>query len=311
MSNSDSTRKISQDFLDSLKSGELSQLTEMVKREKDLIMCFRDGYINVYYNSHSVFKITEQKKNYKVEFNMGHARYTKDRESRWDELKAEIPNINLSRENTWFYVSRNGKVFNFEKVCEKYIEFIKDFFNQTMNKDYFKSDEGIESTKNKSGLIEKQHQQKLFSNYFSNNSNYVFYDMELSIPNNSSYGSPDCLALRMENGEPKAIVLVEVKSTENACIGSHGICKHKKDFEYIKKNKSDWIKKATTDIFEQYKYLDMINVDKVSEITDIEILFVFTSKETESWINKTNQRNANYKEYLKLTDSEKMFVNYD
>ena len=55
-------RKISEDFLSSLKSGELSKLTELVKTRDDLIMCFRDGYINVYYKSHSVFKITEQQK---------------------------------------------------------------------------------------------------------------------------------------------------------------------------------------------------------------------------------------------------------
>ncbi len=52
-------RELSKTFLNCLKSGFLSQITEYVKRDHDLNLEIRDSYINVYYKGNSLLKLNE------------------------------------------------------------------------------------------------------------------------------------------------------------------------------------------------------------------------------------------------------------
>ena len=52
-------RKLSATFLNCLKSGFLSPITEYVRNDHDLNLEIRDGYINVYYKGNSLLKLTE------------------------------------------------------------------------------------------------------------------------------------------------------------------------------------------------------------------------------------------------------------
>ena len=52
-------RKLSNTFLKCLKSGFLSEITECVKRDRDLNLEIRDTYINVYYKGNSLLKLAE------------------------------------------------------------------------------------------------------------------------------------------------------------------------------------------------------------------------------------------------------------
>lgn len=324
---SDNCRKISEDFITSLKTGELSGLTKMVKENDNLIICFRDGYINVYYNSHSVFKITEQEKQYKVEFNMGHARYSKDYINRCKgfDFSDKIATIaNKKPKIISFYVEKYNTdldeiTSNLEKCCNLYTGFIDDFFNKNLTKDYFEK----EDKPDKDALIEKKHQQKLFSEYFPKNENenkeYLFFDLELSIQRNNNKeehpGSPDCVALKMENGNPVGIVLVEVKSTEAACDGKCGIDAHFHKYNNMLANEhyKNTIKTMAKTIISQYNELGFLNVDvnKIDAIENFSKLFVFTTKETKVWTNNTKSNNKDHRTYKKLSDSEKMFFEWD
>ena len=51
-------RKISNSFLDCLKAGFLSEITEFVKADHDLNLEIRDGYINIYFKGNSLLKLT-------------------------------------------------------------------------------------------------------------------------------------------------------------------------------------------------------------------------------------------------------------
>lgn len=292
--NSNNVRVISEDFLKALKDGVLSKLTEMVKSNDSLIMCFRDGYINVYYKGHSVFKITEQTKvnNFKVEFNMGHGRFTEKIDDIWEELKKEIPDIKISEKTTWFNVSKEDGAFNFENVAKKYIKLIDDFFDEKLTWDYYKEKRGEPQSKvSKKGLTEKRHQQMLFSEYFCTNKEYLFLDMEYAIPrknkNEPNYGSPDCIALKMDNGMPVAIMLVEVKSTKAACTGKSGIKAHLEKYDKMINEYRDKIRQSTKEAIEYYKYLEMLDisaeaVEKIGNLS-LEKLFVFTSEEVKTY----------------------------
>jgi hypothetical protein len=52
-------RKLSATFLNCLKSGFLSEITESVKRDHDLNLEIRDAYINVYYKGNSLLRLAE------------------------------------------------------------------------------------------------------------------------------------------------------------------------------------------------------------------------------------------------------------
>ena len=72
-------RSISKEFIEDLKTGVLSDLTSLVKNSNDLVFCFRENYINVYYKCRSMFKITEMPKYkcYKVDLDIMYLRYIK------------------------------------------------------------------------------------------------------------------------------------------------------------------------------------------------------------------------------------------
>ena len=53
-------RKLSSTFLACLDSGFLSAITECVRRDHDLNLEIRDGYINVYYKGNSLLKLIEK-----------------------------------------------------------------------------------------------------------------------------------------------------------------------------------------------------------------------------------------------------------
>jgi len=54
-----SMRKLSPSFLNCLKSGFLSAISEYVRRDHDLNLEIRDNYINIYYKGNSLLKLTE------------------------------------------------------------------------------------------------------------------------------------------------------------------------------------------------------------------------------------------------------------
>ena len=89
-------RIISREFINDLQSGVLSPLMKIIKGDNELIICFRDGYASVYYKSHSILKIKEQTNNYKITFDLGHARYF----DTFVNVKKELEALNIEATKT-------------------------------------------------------------------------------------------------------------------------------------------------------------------------------------------------------------------
>ena len=69
-------RRLSDDFLHCLQSGILKDITEMVKKDHDLNLEIRDGFINIYFKGHSLLKLKEvYPSRYKVDI---HKAFKKD-----------------------------------------------------------------------------------------------------------------------------------------------------------------------------------------------------------------------------------------
>jgi hypothetical protein len=101
-------RKLSKTFLNCLKSGFLSQITEFVKRDHDLNLEIRDSYINVYYKGNSLLKLIEADSllRYKAKI---HRKFLEGVEISLDFTESTVPqflkNIPLVKEN----IIKHGK----------------------------------------------------------------------------------------------------------------------------------------------------------------------------------------------------------
>ena len=103
-------RKLSTTFLNCLRSGFLSEITECVRRDPDLNLEIRDGYINIYYKGNSLLRLAEAGSPlyYKVDI---HRKFSEGIRLPPDLTKSGIPqfieNIPLLKENITRYGRRS------------------------------------------------------------------------------------------------------------------------------------------------------------------------------------------------------------
>lgn len=101
-------RKLSETFLNCLKSDFLSEITEFVKRDHDLNLEIRDSYINIYYKGNSLLKLVEAGSllRYKAEI---HKKFLEGVKISLDFTESTVPqfvkNIPLIKEN----IIKHGK----------------------------------------------------------------------------------------------------------------------------------------------------------------------------------------------------------
>ena len=289
-------RTISNEFQNELQNGILKWVTDAVKdRNQNLILCFRDGYVNVYYKSHSLFKITRYRKRYKLSFNLRHARYTHTMQTAQARLKQILPEIEFTKsDEAYFYADWIPQEAQMQ-ILDIYKGYVDDFFDPAKIIDYI-------HPSRKRELLEKVRQQELFSAHFDPcgvGEELVFYDMELSLPGkDSNHGAPDCLAVKLYNGIVTEIVLAEVKSTAGACMGDHGIEQHYKDFTTILNSTDarEFLYTSMKESLDHYRSLGFFSAVKgicSQENCKYSIQFFFTDAAIK-WTENIRQKNDNY-----------------
>lgn len=176
---------------------------------------------------------------------------------------------------------------------------VTDWFRTYLNKD--KKEYHLSKQNPKRSYIEKRWQQHLFNELKYAEDGLFVYDLEFSQPSGvinsdddeiseedeSNANEPDMLAVRYEGGMPVAIVLVEVKSTYDACgSGNSNIKSHFKGMNEYCKN-SVLVKNRHIEackILEQYKDAGIYVKEgqilpDINNQLPIEIVFIFTSNE--------------------------------
>lgn len=207
---------------------------------------------------------------------------------------------------------------NFVKKSYKIIYgLVSDFFKPHTD-DYFRIEVSKEypEAENVKGagqnvLVEKRWQQRLFFHFNDMKNGYYAYDLEFSqrypdanfvknyaINNGKQFFSvnarriktklgtnePDMLAIRYENGEPQALVLIEVKSTYTACESkTSGVKEHMEGMDRYAKQKI-FMRNRITDAYNclrQYQRMGFINNDaiipKIPDTLAIEKVLLFTN----------------------------------
>lgn len=224
-------RMIDDDFLKDLQSdGILSPVVDLVK-EKNLILSFRGNYINVYHNSHSIYKIVQKKmpgQKYRVEFDFNHARYTKSYITYLNELKNLGFKLSNNTDNVAFdyrneekkYRSGNNKIYTYISDLDYQfwmnssnilIALVNDFFSNN-GKDYF-CGEVIKGQRknNKNRFLEKKRQQEIALANRNADNPFFIYDIEYAEPNGKNKGVPGKLI-------GKRIVLPTVPKTKKSPV---------------------------------------------------------------------------------------------
>ena len=120
---------------------------------------------------------------------------------------------------------------------------------------------------------------------------YYVYDLEFSQKYDSvssriaegEQNHPDMLGIRYKNGTPKALVLIEVKSTEAACKGKCGLIKHITGMlNYLNSHHMPDREQEACDIIKRYKELEIRNTPKSipvpKDLSNHEIAVVLTDK---------------------------------
>ncbi len=320
-----------------------------------------DNSIIIYKNNHKLWELSEEnkkkgqdKKEWKVQFDYDHARYSEkwkdtlitlmkspynfktpayrsdyvnvpDKENncivklkitrRSDDNKSiiggEIGIITANKKDfSYRFVEDTYKIFNglisefFTSTGED--QFRKEIFENPIAKGYVKPDERTGANV----LVEKRWQQRIFFQLKNMKDGYYAYDSEFSqkypdadtirayankngpqyaivtartIKNKLGTNEPDLLAIRYENSVPKALVLIEVKSTKGACVGKSDIKKHMKGMHRYS-DLDFFMKKRRTDAYEslcQYQRMGFIDshkkIEKLPDELPIERLLIFTN----------------------------------
>ena len=259
--------------------------------------------ITIYYNNHIVWKISKQKRSYKVEVSANHAK-GEDKAGLLREL-ADAPlcfNIlSKSAQDNPFVNRTSFDDFFVNKTYSLMIAAIKKYFGEDSDKEKY---------------IEKKRQQEIFEALTDSENGLYAYDLEFA----QSYetrkekeaagkqNEPDVLAIKYKNGEPVSLVLIEVKSTRIACEDQNsGIIPHIEGmYKYMNGPYMQNRKQEAHDIISAYKELKLHNppstVPEPAKIKAYEMMMILTDeavtyyKENKEEI-KANQLNCQIYEW--------------
>ncbi len=206
------------------------------------------------------------------------------------------------------FVEQSYEIIN-DLVSEFFKPHTTDFFRIEVSKEY--PEAKIAKGAGQNVLVEKRWQQRLFFHFNDMQNGYYAYDLEFSqrYPDAGfvkafadSYGNqfsavnakniktklgtnePDMLAIRYENGEPQALVLIEVKSTFTACESeTSGVKKHIEGMDRYAKQKI-FMRNRKVDAYNslsQYKRMGFINnetiIPEFPDTLEIEKVLLFTN----------------------------------
>lgn len=335
------SEKLLMEFSDKEK-GRFYEFNKFARENKnELAVCFRGNSapecITIYYNNHMFWQLSLVDNKCKVEINFDHARYYKTEKENYKDLMQEFGELGFDIKGKEIKKKDSVGILycvKNERFCEKFIKdsynilmrIMDTFFDLNNKQDQFKFFAGIGQTNRKYSYIEKRWQQRLFRYYKNTNNGLFVYDLEFSqkFPSkkirdkmHKIVNEPDMLAIRFnKNSEPEAMVLIEVKSTKEACTNdSSGVKKHlvgMKNYSADERFMANRRREAK-EILRQYRdtglyeALDSINLEECNfEKLEVERLLILTDNVLPGKM-KSNNSAIDY--YLSTRSRKKIDIN--
>ena len=285
--------------------GEFYEFVKFIKDhpEEKLVLCCRGNgspkNVVIYYNNHKVWELyIGRGKKLSVRISFDHARYSEDWKEKLEMLCSEEfqfhssrfqninnviqkkPRKNKSSKITYSYTI-GELVSTKEKFDKKFVQdsyniiksIIKDYFNKDLKIDFFKKqiekDNYVVQTHK--SYIEKIRQQEIYNEFANHTNGLYIYDLEFAQRRikgkKDNKNQPDMLGIKFEKGEPKCLVLIEVKSTKSAMEGGKsGLKEHLQGMENYLKEKTfiQNRKIEAKNIITLYKELGLHNAENIN-----------------------------------------------
>jgi hypothetical protein len=261
------TRKLSFEFIEDLKTGNLKQILDLVKLDPTLDLNIRGNYVNIYYRGGNILKISEIKPHiYSFWF---------DPDYQVSRPSNEIANLKTHLENRdWLYF------FPFAKQA-------MDFYFAYRQSEEREFAQLVVRDNNYSGV--------------SNGTDYFIIDYEY---NNHKGAQFDLVSVvwtsntqhrKTPNKHKPKLIVMEMKYGDGAFKGKAGMIKHVKDFIDFLASPGQVIsfKKEMVDLFKQKRELGLVrfgvkgNKNHIEEFDEkIEMVFLIANHDPESKVLK-------------------------
>lgn len=280
-------RRLSETFMDTLKTGFLQPVLNLVKRDSTLCLEIRDNYVNIYYRGGNILKIEESG----ISFNTFFDRNFLDEGS--TKVPKELPALLAGSDHVekwidampflkhemdlWF-----GENFREEREFQQLMVRENNFGNSAKSTDYFICDIEYQNSNRRFDLIAVHWQ-------------------------STSKGR--------KNNKNLGLAFIEIKYLDNALTGNAGLKKHIKDandFLGNQKNLED-IKDEMKNIFNQKWELGLINNEKrIGSFADNkpEYILVLVNHDTASRILKRELKTLPPCPHMELKFAVSNFMGY-
>ncbi len=228
-------RKLSDDFLDDLKTGLLQPLLVRVKQDNTLMLAIRDGYINIYYRGGNIVRVKSK----------NNGRYSPAFDSQYNIFNKTLPYLPAD------IISRNDVEMWLESLPR--LKEIMDFYFSVHPKPEREFQQLVARENNDSTI--------------SNTSEYFISDIEFA---DSELGARfDMLAIRWlasqrKDGNKCNVALIEMKYADGALDGNAGLLKHLKDIDDFIGNRTCYQNLLET-MENQFNQLDQLGLLKFNK----------------------------------------------
>ena len=225
-------RGLSDDFMNDLlnkSEGKLYPILERVKKDHNLMLAIRDGYINIYYRGGNILKVTECDDFYQTFFDVKYAKSGQCVANPEEEIKDQAD-------------------------AKKMVACLSD--RKTVMDEYFAG--GSKTTEREfQQLVARENN----NSSISNETEYFVSDIEVTVPHLARF---DIVAIRWlaserKNGGKGQPALIEMKYGDVALEGKAGLLKHLKDMEKLVKDKPKYINLLQT-MQSQFNQLDKLEL---------------------------------------------------
>lgn len=259
-------RKLSKKFLKALSEGELKNLLDYIRNDKELDIQIRNNYINIYYKGGNILKINSPKSFYIDEMyfndynkqNSTDAKKNTELVNEYKKQQKELLSLITSNPKKYFEQAK--------EVMDKWDEALKDVVKHKEKKE-----------------------QQMITLANKCNTEYVVLDIEYSVSRKSDFSYnfdsekavPRFDIIAIHNSR---LLVIELKKGLGAINGKSGIKQHIKCFDNTigKDDKLNFVKEMQ-ELLEQKKKLGLL--DKSLKIIDNEkptFVFAFADKEGEN-----------------------------
>ncbi len=216
-------RKLDTSFMNDLKSGNLSEVLELLKRDSTLDLQIRNNQVHIYYRGGKIWDIKKTQGRYKSRMDTKYTTYCGEH-TKWD-IQISRNGGTLDLKNRRFSLPDELRTKADVEIWVSAIPFLK----QTMDEFFSKKPK-----------LEREYQQHVVNenNQYktSNGTDYFIIDIEYQKP----HARFDLVALlwpsntstrRAPKGYEPTLALIEMKFADNALTGSSGIQKHVNDVD--------------------------------------------------------------------------------